>query len=94
MSAAPVGSASGMARGSAAELAEQYADGTRGELTLVIEGQRESDTVIDPDSLDEAIVEGLQTSSPRDLARRLAGETGVPKRTVYARIQQLTKSDP
>lgn len=76
-------------RGSAAALAEHYAEGTRGELTLVIEGRREVDTVLDGETLDAAIEEGLRESSPRDLARRLAYETGLPKREVYARIQQL-----
>jgi len=77
-------------RGSATELAEHFRDGTRGELTLVIEGGSSVDAAPDAQQLDDAITEGLDGgASPRDLAKTLAERTGLPKREVYARIQQL-----
>ena len=81
-------------RGSASALAERFAEGTRGELTLVIEGQRNTRAQPDPEALDAAISEGLAgDDSPRDLARQIADALGMPKRQVYARIQELLDAD-
>lgn len=83
-----------VARGTATELAERFRDGTRGELTLVIQGRRPEHDDADPDALDEAIHDGLRGGdTPRDLAKTLAERLGLPKRQVYTRIQQLADSD-
>ena len=77
-------------RGSAAELAKRFADGTRGELTVVIEGQRNKRKTVDPAVVDAAISEGLsEGTSPRDLSRQVADALGLPKRQIYTRIQEL-----
>ena len=74
------------ARGTLAELAAKYAEGARGEVTLVVEGAR-------PGSAEPATADALRERvrallaaglSARDLASQLARETGAPRRTLYA----------
>ncbi len=79
-----------IARGTAAELAQRFAEGARGEITVVI-GAPASDPdeaePLDEEALDRAIdalrEEGL---SARDTADRLAASTGHPRREVYQRV--------
>jgi 16S rRNA (cytidine1402-2'-O)-methyltransferase len=75
-----------LARGTLAELAARFAGGARGEITLVVEGAVEEAA---PSATDEALRERVRALlgagvSARDLARRLADETGAPRRTIYA----------
>jgi 16S rRNA (cytidine1402-2'-O)-methyltransferase len=74
-------------RGKLGELAAQFADGARGEVSVVVEGAA---GVSGPEPLSEdalrarvrdALAAGL---SARDLAAQLARETGLPRRTLYA----------
>ena len=71
-------------RGPLSELAERFAGGARGEVTLVIGGAA-------PARPDARVVDGRirallrAGSTPREIAARLAGEAGIPKREVYAR---------
>lgn len=69
-------------RGTAAELAERFADGARGEICLVVEGAapRASDL---PTALAE--VQALVASGTRlkDAAAEVAAATGLPKRELY-----------
>lgn len=86
-------------RGSAAELAQRFADGARGELTLVVAGRIEAVQTEEPspEQLDARILE-LQAEglSTRDAAAQLARETGLRKQVVYARIEALKneRTDP
>ena len=69
------------------ELAERFAQGTRGEVTLVVagadEGAARRDDGIDLESrLDELIAAG---ASSREIAATLAAQTGLSKREIYAR---------
>lgn len=81
-----------VARGTLGELAERFAEGTRGEVTIIVEGAAaDAAAEAERDALDEAHLEreiesmtaaGLR---PRDIAAELARRTGASKRDVYAR---------
>jgi 16S rRNA (cytidine1402-2'-O)-methyltransferase len=74
-----------LARGTLAELAARFADGARGEVTLVVEGAALAAEPAGEDALRERVREGLAAGlSARDLAAKLARETGAPRRTLYA----------
>lgn len=78
-------------RGDLAALAERFAGDVRGEITLIVAGADHASDVslIDPD---ERATELLQTGlSARDAARKLAEETGLPKREAYALVQMLSR---
>jgi 16S rRNA (cytidine1402-2'-O)-methyltransferase len=73
-----------LARGTLAELAKRFAGGARGEVTVVVEGAPEA-PVADADALRERVRAALAAGlSARDLAVRLANETGAPRRALYA----------
>jgi 16S rRNA (cytidine1402-2'-O)-methyltransferase len=75
-------------RGSLGELAERFADGARGEVTLVIEGAAE----LPPprvEALDDEIRARLaQGETPRDVVAALA-RPGLARREIYARVNAL-----
>ena len=79
-------------RGTAAELAARFAEGARGEITVVV-GSGEllaEQPAADAPSLDDrirALLAGGET--PRDVARTLARELNLSRREVYARVQVL-----
>lgn len=79
-------------RGTAAELAERFADGTRGEVTVVVGGRgAEAGTApIEPpdeEALARAVAELLAEGlAPTEAARRLAERTGIPRREAYRRV--------
>lgn len=79
-------------RGELASLVTRFADNVRGEITLVIAADQSSDpTLLDPDTHAVALLQsGL---SARDAARKLAQDTGLPKREAYALIQAIEHSD-
>lgn len=78
-------------RGSATELARRFAEGTRGEITVVVAAgeARAPEPEADPEAALAARIGELLAAgtSPRDAARTLARELGLPRREVYARIQ-------
>ncbi|MET0385268.1 MAG: 16S rRNA (cytidine(1402)-2'-O)-methyltransferase [Polyangiales bacterium] len=77
-------------RGSAHELAAQFRDGARGEITLVIAGRSEAlaDEAISESALDDRIRALRERGvSTRDAAQQLARETGLRKQAIYARIE-------
>jgi 16S rRNA (cytidine1402-2'-O)-methyltransferase len=80
------------ARGTLAELAARFADGARGEITLVVEGAGAgaARAVLEGDALRERVrallAKGL---SPRDAADALRAETRAPRRTLYALALEL-----
>ena len=84
-------------RGTLSELAERFAEGGRGEFTLVVEGVEggaaaqgaEPSPCAEPPSSQEIdreihrlVQEGLR---PREVASRLARGSGLPRREIYAR---------
>ena len=79
-------------RGSAPELAERFGAGTRGEITLVIEGAAPESGAPDPSELDQLIREHLQQGmSARDVARAMSERTGTPRKSVYRRVLLVQK---
>jgi len=82
-------------RGTLSELAERFAGGARGEITLVVSGEEApaamaADAAPDAQDLDARIRALLEAgSSPREIAARLAKAAGLPKRDVYARCLAL-----
>jgi len=79
-----------VARGTASELAERFAEGARGEITLVVSGRRGSGPVVpdDPEALDARIVALLaEGSSTRDVVQALLPETSLSKHDLYTRVQ-------
>jgi 16S rRNA (cytidine1402-2'-O)-methyltransferase len=74
-----------VARGSLPELAERFAEGTRGEVTLVI-GGAEEEPALDEAALDAKIRKLVaEGKTAREVAAALAPEAGLPKRQIYAR---------
>jgi 16S rRNA (cytidine1402-2'-O)-methyltransferase len=73
------------ARGTLDELAARFAAGARGEVTVVVAGAAPAAVAADDASLRERVRAGLAAGlSARDLATRLARETGTPRRALYA----------
>lgn len=78
-----------LARGTLAELAQRYAEGARGEVTLVVSGRPDAEPASD-EALDAAIRDALESgASARDVATAVARSAGRPKREVYARVVAL-----
>jgi 16S rRNA (cytidine1402-2'-O)-methyltransferase len=74
-----------LARGTLAELAARFAEGARGEVTLVVEGAAPAAAAAGDDALRERVRGALAAGlSARDLAAQLARETGAPRRRLYA----------
>lgn len=80
-----------VARGTPAELLQHFAEGVRGELTLVLERIAEAAPVAEQgDALDAAIRRRLDEGlSPRDVAAELALTFKLPRRQVYGRVLTL-----
>jgi 16S rRNA (cytidine1402-2'-O)-methyltransferase len=77
------------ARGTLPELAERFAAGTRGEVTIVVEGRDEAPPAVDREALDDAIRQRLDAGEGvRQIAAGLA-RPGLPRREVYARAVAL-----
>jgi 16S rRNA (cytidine1402-2'-O)-methyltransferase len=74
------------ARGTLSELAERFAAGTRGEVTIVVAGASDvPSSAPAPADLETRIAElAAAGHSTRDIATRLARETGLPRRHLYA----------
>ena len=72
-------------RGSAAELAERFADAPKGEITLVVAGARGGDAA-DEDAAAAAVAELVAAGTPRRTAADVvAGLTGVARNALYRR---------
>jgi len=68
-------------RGTAAEVAERFADGARGELTVVFgAAQASPDEALAVDAVDELLTAGLPRKQAAELVARL---TGVPRNRLY-----------
>ncbi len=78
------------ARGLLSELAERFAEGARGECTLVVEGASGAAAVLSEAELDAAIrARVAEGQSPRQISDQLAEPSGLPKREIYARVVAL-----
>jgi 16S rRNA (cytidine1402-2'-O)-methyltransferase len=78
-----------LVRGSLDELRERFAEGTRGEVTLVVAGAPPP-LGLGGEALDARIRALLDAGeSPRAVADALASEAGVPRREVYQRALAL-----
>jgi 16S rRNA (cytidine1402-2'-O)-methyltransferase len=79
-------------RGTLAALAERFAGGARGEVTIVVAGAEPRGA--EPGDLDAALraalAEGVGTA---EAARRAAAALGVPRRAAYARARALREAD-
>lgn len=77
-------------RGTLAELAQRFADGARGEITLVVAGAPDGGARPDVGDLDDAIREALSAGRPvKEIASELSRDSGLPRRDVYARVVAL-----
>jgi len=82
-----------IARGSLRELAERFAEGIRGEVTVVIGGAPPGEpSPVDEETLDAEIRSLLAAGEPaREIAAALAPQAGLPKREIYARVLGVRK---
>jgi len=77
-------------RGPLSELAKRFADGARGECTLVVAGAPEAAAALSEPELDAAIRARIADGqSPREISDQLAESSGLPKREIYARVVAL-----
>jgi 16S rRNA (cytidine1402-2'-O)-methyltransferase len=76
-----------LARGTLAELALRFADGARGEITLVVEGAPAREAAPASELVDTAIrARAAAGGSASDIARDVARATGAPRSAVYRRV--------
>ena len=80
-------------RGTLGELAERFAEGARGEITIVIRGASGSAVeAVGAADLDTRIREAMAAGeSSRELAARIAGESGESRRRIYNRAVELKR---
>jgi 16S rRNA (cytidine1402-2'-O)-methyltransferase len=78
-----------IARGTLAELQQRFADGARGEITLVIAGNTaEPHTHLSSEDLEAQILSMLTAgASVRDVVQTLAPTSGLSRSELYARVQ-------
>lgn len=85
-----------VARGTLAELSRRFAEGTRGEVTVVVEGAGDEPEAEQPsDEAIESLVRAALASgaSVRDAARQLAEATTLGKREAYQRVLAVSSGD-
>jgi 16S rRNA (cytidine1402-2'-O)-methyltransferase len=81
-------------RGSLAELAEKYArePPPKGEVVVVIGAPDQAAVPIKAmENLDERLAKALEGHSLKEAVGRVAADTGLPRREVYARALELTR---
>ena len=80
-------------RGKISEARQHFSDHpARGEFTLVIEGQSKGANRWDEDQLQAALAASSNSDlSPSQLARKLADESGWPRREIYNRLNEFRK---
>ncbi|NQZ98995.1 MAG: 16S rRNA (cytidine(1402)-2'-O)-methyltransferase [Myxococcales bacterium] len=77
-------------RGVLSELEAYFETGTKGEITIVLEGASDDPEALRPADLDAEIRDALRKGvSSRELAADLATATGLSKRQLYTRIVEL-----
>ena len=65
----------------------------KGEIVLLVGPPGEAPPA-DPEEIDRRILKALDTLSVKDAASVVSGETGHPRRQVYARAVELAASRP
>jgi 16S rRNA (cytidine1402-2'-O)-methyltransferase len=82
-----------IARGRLSELAERFGGEVRGEVTLVVAGAEEAAGVEEPsEALDAELRRRLAAGDPpSEIARTAARARGLPRREVYARLEELKR---
>jgi 16S rRNA (cytidine1402-2'-O)-methyltransferase len=80
-------------RGSLDELAAAYArEGPpKGEVVVLIGAATKAVSDSAGDGLDDRLAQALKTSSLKEAVARIAAETGLPRRQIYARALRLTR---
>jgi 16S rRNA (cytidine1402-2'-O)-methyltransferase len=79
-------------RGSLTEiLAGVKADPPRGEITVLLAPPAETDAEAEPEDLDARLRAALATGSLKQAVATVTGETGLPRRQVYARALALDR---
>ena len=84
-------------RGSLSELAQRHenADPLKGELVIVVEGMPDDlAPSLDPQTLDQLILDRMPDLPPKQVARDVAAMTGLKTKEVYDRLLVLKQSDP
>ncbi|HJK92766.1 MAG TPA: 16S rRNA (cytidine(1402)-2'-O)-methyltransferase [Polyangiaceae bacterium LLY-WYZ-15_(1-7)] len=82
-------------RGTAAELAEAFAEGARGEITVVVEAT-DTPTQAEPEIADpDAFVRERRAAgdTPKQIAKALAAQSGLSRREAYARVVEVSQSE-
>ncbi|CAN7679052.1 16S rRNA (cytidine(1402)-2'-O)-methyltransferase [Bosea sp. LjRoot237] len=81
-------------RGALVELAAHYAEAeeARGEIVVLIGPPDTSAAAIQGDSLDEALRTALEKVSLKEAVAQVAAASGQPRRVVYARALELTRT--
>lgn len=80
-------------RGTLSELAASYADAEpRGEIVVVVAPPDAGDAALRVDDLDARLRAAMADLSLKDAAALVSGETGRPRREVYARALSLARS--
>lgn len=81
------------ARGTLVELAGQFAEGARGEVTIVVEGAELGTAELSDEELDEEVRNRVaQGEGAREIAAELAPRSGRPRREIYARVLELREA--
>ena len=86
-----------VARGTLSELAARFADGTRGEVTIVVErtGEEPKAEKTSDDAVKSIVRATLASGATvRDAARQLAEATTLGKREAYQRVLALSSGEP
>ncbi|MFP8873064.1 MAG: 16S rRNA (cytidine(1402)-2'-O)-methyltransferase [Myxococcota bacterium] len=79
-------------RDTLSELAKHFAEGGRGEFTIVVAGMPAEERPLDWDEVDRQIRLRLQEGErPREIAAALARHVGRPRRDLYARAVRLSQ---
>ena len=80
-----------VSRGPLTAIAASFAQGDapRGEIVVMVAPPAADAVVLDADALDDKLRAALTTLSVKDAASVVAGETGQPRRKVYARAIAL-----
>lgn len=82
-------------RGKLSALSVHYQESgpPKGEITIVV-GPPEEGTDMTHEDIDQLLLEALKTERVKDAANIVAGQTGQPKRDLYARALSLKESGP
>lgn len=82
-------------RGTLAALADELASGEplRGEIVVLVGPPPDEAPTLDGEALDARLRTALSTHSVKDAAAVVSGETGQPRRKVYARALELAAQD-